>query len=849
MAFPTSPSDGDFYNENGVTWLYVSPPGVWTKAGGTPITIDESDPVFTASAAAGYTEAPIDGTPYSRQDGGWVAAGSGGATAINDLTDVDTTTLPPTGGDVLKWTGSVWAPTVDDDVDNLVDLTDTTITSPANGEVLQYNGSAWVNATAPAGYTDADVQDYLNTLTYPRPRSAISARVGAQSGVTDEISDETRVFSTWAVVSDSGAPYDDLSIRADYGNGLVFQNNHDPLIDLTDFTIEFWAETVATATPANGWKVSYRDSGTSEVVMFDSNVKFQNLGGTGNVDTGLNLITFPSSGWHHYAVVREGTEVRWYIDGVKVNTITLGSAPAFTVGKAVLKAYGDFGTTSPGHYDDINLYDQAVYDADFIPPATYGLNRVAGVTVLDDLADVTTTSPANGEVLTYNGSSWVNSAPAGGGGLSWEATTVFGGDTVNYAPATTWLGIQDVDNGYVLGSKTDNASFNASIRLFGGTQKTYPYHGGMVHYASTQTVVYGRSAVGLAKDGGLSVGLNSSGEFAYHGDALTTPKFKVNTQGEVTFNNAFTFPNSDGTADQVLTTDGSGNVTWATSSSTTTSADPLNLTASIGAVSGRVNTFEFDGSLTDDESAETWTFTGTASYANDRNAVASSALTLGSGEYLSKSTPLVGPNDTTWFVGFWFKSNGTAFPSNGSLFGTLYTTNLLHIGTTLTNSTTPSLSLTDYTSGWTRAVASTQPTWTDWNHYALQRNGNVLQLFLNGALVATGSAAGDTYPDAWYLGYYTGTMQGDYDQLYIHDEAIITDTSSPFNTDNPGGGDVKVGEIDVTGDTSNSTMVFKQYASSVLGTRLSIAGSNIIMPSLPTRTRPLPELCGTTQAL
>jgi hypothetical protein len=273
---------------------------------------------------------------------------------------------------------------------------------------------------------------------------------------------------------------------------------------------------------------------------------------------------------------------------------------------------------------------------------------------------------------------------------------------------------------------------------------------------------------------------------------------------------------STATANQVLEWDGADYAWVDQSASLVTSADPLNLTAALGSAPGRVNTFEFNGNLTDAQSAETWTFTGTASYANDRNSVASSALTLGSGERLYKSTPLVGPNDTAWFVGFWFKSDGTSFPSNGNLFGTGFTSNLLHIGTTLTNSTTASLSLADYTSGWTRVVATIQPVWTDWNHYALQRNGNVLQLFLNGALVATGSAAGDTYPDEWYLGHYTGTMQGDYDQLYIHDQAIITNTSSPFNTDNPGGGDVKVGEIDVTGNTTDSTMVFKQYESGVL---------------------------------
>ena len=37
---------------------------------------------------------------------------------------------------------------------------------------------------------------------------------------------------------------------------------------------------------------------------------------------------------------------------------------------------------------------------------------------LNDVTDVTITSPSNGQVLTYNGSAWVNSAPSGGGGAS-----------------------------------------------------------------------------------------------------------------------------------------------------------------------------------------------------------------------------------------------------------------------------------------------------------------------------------------------------------------------------------------------------------------------------------------------
>jgi len=40
-------------------------------------------------------------------------------------------------------------------------------------------------------------------------------------------------------------------------------------------------------------------------------------------------------------------------------------------------------------------------------------------------------------------------------------------------------------------------------------------------------------------------------------------RFAINANGQVTFNNSFTFPNTDGSTGQILQTDGSGNVSWA----------------------------------------------------------------------------------------------------------------------------------------------------------------------------------------------------------------------------------------------------------------------------------------------
>lgn len=76
---------------------------------------------------------------------------------IGDLDEIDTTTTPPSIGQVLKWNGTNWIP--DDDsavafdcsdlntcsIDNLSDV-DTTTSAPSTDDVLQWDGANWVPA-------------------------------------------------------------------------------------------------------------------------------------------------------------------------------------------------------------------------------------------------------------------------------------------------------------------------------------------------------------------------------------------------------------------------------------------------------------------------------------------------------------------------------------------------------------------------------------------------------------------------------------------------------------------------------------------------------------------------------
>lgn len=136
-GIPDAPSDGTLYGRKDAAWEAV--PDVPTDIG------DLTDNGGLLGSG-GIPEAPIDGTDYVRKDGAWSSAayfsgdygdltnqpdipsdvgdltdngnllggGGGGATAIDDLTDVDTSTNPPGTGQVLKWDGTNWVPGTDE---------------------------------------------------------------------------------------------------------------------------------------------------------------------------------------------------------------------------------------------------------------------------------------------------------------------------------------------------------------------------------------------------------------------------------------------------------------------------------------------------------------------------------------------------------------------------------------------------------------------------------------------------------------------------------------------------------------------------------------------------------------
>ena len=203
-----------------------------------------------------------------------------------------------------------------------------------------------------------------------------------------------------------------------------------------------------------------------------------------DVDTHLNTSTASSS----QVLYWNGTDYAWASvgalggGGIQYTDLSVTTASAGTASLSYNNTNGVFTYTPP----DLTSY----------------LTDITGEN-LGDLSNVTLTSPANGQVLQYNGTAWVNAANSGG------------------------IALTDL-------SVTTNSAGTAAL--------SYDNTTGVFSYTPPDLSSYLQSS---------DIG-------------STVLAYDSNLQSFVT---AFTLPTSDGTANQVLSTDGSGNLTFTTVSS------------------------------------------------------------------------------------------------------------------------------------------------------------------------------------------------------------------------------------------------------------------------------------------
>jgi len=353
-------------------------------------------------------------------DAGYLTAITG--ENIGDLSDVTITSAA--NGQVLSYDGSAWVNSAAS-AGSLSGLSDTTITAPADGEYLRYNGSAWVDAalsiaddTTPqlAGALDTNgnaITSASNADVTIDPNGTGSISTGADivpdADATHTIGSETNRFITahtdingavrFKAKNDEGAAISKGAVLYIKGiSGTV------PTVGLADAND-------ASKMPAFGLAfAAANDQAELQVVTF---------GNLNDVDTS----SF-SAGDTLYVSTTAGALTATKPTGETAQLQNIGRVLRSDATAGIIKVGGAGRSAATPNLDQDKIFlgnasNQAVSTA----LSSIGLSKfnndsafISDITGenIGDLSDVTITSATNGQVLSYNGSAWVNSAASAG---------------------------------------------------------------------------------------------------------------------------------------------------------------------------------------------------------------------------------------------------------------------------------------------------------------------------------------------------------------------------------------------------------------------------------------------------
>jgi hypothetical protein len=150
-----------------------------------------------------------------------------------------------------------------------------------------------------------------------------------------------------------------------------------------DFTIEWWSFQTATNGVQGIWRNSTGDANNSIgfwTITQPSGRLTITLGNGVSSNTILSNAVIPTNSWKHYAVVRNGTLFKLYVDGVaQTQTITSSINLPAQVG---IMQIGNAGGQYSGFITNFRIVKgTAVYTSDFTPP-TQPLTAIANTSLL-----------------------------------------------------------------------------------------------------------------------------------------------------------------------------------------------------------------------------------------------------------------------------------------------------------------------------------------------------------------------------------------------------------------------------------------------------------------------------------
>ena len=167
---------------------------------------------------------------------------------------------------------------------------------------------------------------------------------------------------------------DDGFVPAHFNFGAKATGNIDvSTIFKSDFTIDFWSKVISAS--GNGIVNFYYlwMTGAEQPLLyyqFDGNTQYHAING--------HSIT-PDDNWHHFAIVRSGTNVKTYMDGIEILSanvtddlslggVNLDAAQYLQVDGGTINNTSDGYRSTPLTLDELHITDSALWTADFTPP-------------------------------------------------------------------------------------------------------------------------------------------------------------------------------------------------------------------------------------------------------------------------------------------------------------------------------------------------------------------------------------------------------------------------------------------------------------------------------------------------
>ena len=161
---------------------------------------------------------------------------------------------------------------------------------------------------------------------------------------------------------------DDGFVPAHFTFGAKATGNIDvSTIFKSDFTVDFWSKVISAS--GNGILTFYYlwMTGAEKALLwyqFDGNSQYHSING--------HSIT-PDDNWHHFAIVRSGTNVKTYMDGTEIlsaeaTDFKLDEAQYLQVDGGTINDTLAGSRSTPLTLDELHITDSALWTANFIPP-------------------------------------------------------------------------------------------------------------------------------------------------------------------------------------------------------------------------------------------------------------------------------------------------------------------------------------------------------------------------------------------------------------------------------------------------------------------------------------------------